>query len=139
MDGDELGSQDMDYENDGFYDFSFSIPDNSSAQKDSVLTFQIFWTQDMGPYEWTIYTDGTTYIDYPIALDTDDDNTPDFMDEDDDNDGFSDEDENIAGTNPVDPNDIPKTNDDDGFIPGFESSLLIVALVSGTIIIKRFH
>jgi len=105
--GQDIGSQLMDYETDGTYQFSIELPDNTTVQEGHELLFHVNWEQSWGQYEWTIYLDDTTYIDFPIATDTDDDGEPDHMDEDDDNDGYTDEEEAAEGTDPLDPEDHP--------------------------------
>ncbi len=142
LEGTDLGSQELDYDNGGYYAYTFAIGDNVTADAGEELVFEIHWEESTGQNEWTIYLDETTYVDFPIALDTDNDGTPDHLDEDDDNDGFTDAEEEEAGTDPLNPNSKPTgdngdgpgnnetdDDDDDEFIPAFGTVLTISCFV----------
>jgi hypothetical protein len=92
---------------------------------------------------YQVYTDGSSFIQFPIALDTDGDGVPDTIDSDDDNDGYSDEKEISAGTNPLDPQSHPSgdggssSDDSSNPLPGFEGIILLAAAPVAIIAFRR--
>jgi hypothetical protein len=62
---------------------------------------------------FTFYTDTSSQVELSLLADNDLDGDPDATDPDDDNDGYTDVEELAAGTDPMDPEDLP-TPDSDG-------------------------
>jgi len=120
------------------YETNISV---ESIDKDTTISFT--WEYSfMGAGAYTMYTDGSSYITFPVALDTDGDGIPDTMDTDDDNDGYTDAEEEEAGTDPLDPNSYPeeksRSNSDSGNpLPGFEGALFGAAVPTAIIAMRR--
>jgi hypothetical protein len=85
---------------------------------------------DMGPPPFvTFFTDGSSYIQIPIAatdIDTDNDAFPDSIDPDDDNDGHND----TNDAYPQDPTRWEKPTPAQGVLPGFEAVPTIIAFLA---------
>ncbi len=117
--------------------------DQTEIASDTTITFS--WDYDFsGSGQYEMWCDGSSYITFPVAKDTDNDGTPDTMDDDDDNDGYSDEKEIAAGTDPLDPNSKPSGGggggDDDESsnpLPGFESLMVLAAAPVAIIAFRR--
>jgi len=57
----------------------------------TAISFHWDYDWQAGSAQYRMHTDGSSYITFPVELDTDNDGSPDRIDDDDDNDGYSDE------------------------------------------------
>jgi len=110
----------------------------------TTITFHWDYDWQAGSAQYRMHTDGSSYITFPVELDTDNDGLPDRIDDDDDNDGYSDEKETAAGTDPLDANSHPSGSSDGGSdddsdnpIPGFESLIVLAAVPVAIIAFRR--
>ena len=117
--------------------------DQTEIPADTTITFS--WDYNFqGSGQYTMYCDGSSYITFPVAKDTDNDGTPDTIDDDDDGDGYSDEKEISAGTDPLDANSYPSgssgggsDDESDNPLPGFESLIVLAAAPVAIIAFRR--
>jgi len=140
--GDIQVNEDVESDDDSNWHYETNVSAEMIAS-DTTITLDWEYTYTGGG-GYTMHTDGSSYVTFPVAVDTDNDGTPDTMDDDDDGDGYSDEKEKSAGTDPLDANSHPSGSSDGGSdddsdnpLPGFESLIVLAAAPVAIIAFRR--
>lgn len=87
--------------------FSWGDKDSNTYEEQDITLHAIVTSEDGNSTK-------NVEVTVTVQRDTDGDGTPDITDTDDDGDGIPDTEENEKGSNPKDPNSIPKNNSDTG-------------------------
>ncbi len=124
------------YNEEGIYNSSWNISGKKIIPAGNRLYFILSWyTPDAGLNSWTIFLNNKSYIEFPIAIDSNDNGIPDYLEDEPEPPGDPDPD---PDPNDSDTDNQRPTRDKDGnLLPGFGISLSILAVVVTAFLISK--